>query len=105
MEVEHFFGEDLVRREALVLLQLLRGEKVGVVGGVDGLRGAKDKVGGRETAAQGGVVFNVVDTSVVSDAVALFLQSQWILGGIQKGCSVEYVDDLLDGLQVFARHL
>lgn len=44
VQIQHLLGKDLKRALVIELCQLLLGKKVGIVGGVDGLRNAKDTV-------------------------------------------------------------
>lgn len=63
VEVQQFLHVDVDRGGVLELLDFLEGEEVNVVGGVDGLRCAEDVMCDGDSAAEDGLVFDVVDSA------------------------------------------
>lgn len=62
MEVEELLYVDIDCGGIIEALYFLEGKEVDVVCGVDGLSRAEDVVGDGDTAAENGVVFDIVDS-------------------------------------------
>lgn len=81
--------------------QLPEGEKVDIVGRVDGLRNAKDAVSHRDSAAKDRVVLHVVDTGAVDlpsepPVCVGCVGGQWAggTGRLQEGCGVQHCNHI-----------
>lgn len=100
MEVNELVGEDGDDGRVVQLLELLEGEEVDVVCGVDGLRHTKDVVGDGEAAAEFRRVLDVVDEErrLVEHADCLGDDLEAVRGHLEEG--VEGINEL--GAEVFA---
>lgn len=91
VEIDELLGKDGDGGGHMQIDDLLEGEEVDVVGGVDGLRGAEDGVRDREPAPQIGRVFHVVDSTRLAGGAVIGE------GDLQEGGGVEHANNLADG--------